>query len=87
MQKFEETDSVYDVICRYQCTARYLENIAAVCNNVEENSYVSIPRRSQQLRLSYRTTWCLLHRNLHLHLYNIQLTREPRDHFFVVNEL
>lgn len=54
MEKFEETGSVNDMShIRYQNTARSMENIAAACCGVKENSNVSIPRGSQKLVLSY----------------------------------
>ena len=42
---------------------------------------VSIPRCSQELRLLYGTLWCILHLDLYLYLYIVQLTQQlnPAD--------
>ncbi|CAK9811660.1 Transposable element Tc3 transposase [Anthophora quadrimaculata] len=83
VEKFEETCSVCDITrCGYQRSACSAKNIVAVRDSVEENPNLSIPRRSQQLQLSYGTTWRILHRDLNLHAYKIQLTQElkPQDH-------
>ena len=43
---------------------------------------VSIPRRSQELGLPYGTLWRILHFDLHLHPYKVQLTQKLKaaDH-------
>ena len=49
---------------------------------VAEEPNVSIPRRSQELELSYCTLWCILHVDLHQHSYKVKLTQQlkPADH-------
>ena len=54
--------------------ARSAENIAARSESVAKDPNVSIPRRSQELGLSYGTLWRILHLDLHLHPYKVQLT-------------
>ena len=41
--------------------ARSAENIAIVSESVNEDLNVSIPRRSQELGLSYGTLWSILY--------------------------
>lgn len=53
-----------------------VENIATVCDSVCENSRQSIRRRAQELGLSQSSTWIILHRDLMLHPYKIQLTQD-----------
>jgi len=62
--------------------ARSAENIAAVRESVWENPKRSISRRSQELGLSATSTWRILHRDLGLHPYKIQLIKELKvnDH-------
>ena len=50
--------------------ARSAENIAAVNESVAEDMNMSIPRRSQELGLSYGTLW----RNLHLDLHHMKFS-------------
>ena len=47
-----------------------------------ENSNVLIPRCSEELGLSYGLLWRILHLDLHLHPYKVQLTQllKPADH-------
>ena len=61
--------------------ARSIENIAAVAESVRENRDESIRHRSQQLGLSYGTTWLILRKDLDLKAYKIQLVQElkPND--------
>ncbi|XP_055308848.1 uncharacterized protein LOC129572772 [Sitodiplosis mosellana] len=61
--------------------ARSAENIAAVADSVREDREESIRHRSQQLGLSYATTWRILRRDLGLKAYKIQLVQElkPTD--------
>lgn len=83
VNKFEETGSVCDIVRPvHHRNARSTENIAAVRESVAEERNLSIPRRAQQLGLSYGTLWRILHLDLHLHPYKIQLTQElkPQDH-------
>ena len=62
--------------------ARSAENIATVSKSVVEDPNVSIPRRSQELGLSYGTLWHILHLHLYLHSYKVQLTQKlkPADY-------
>ena len=60
----------------YHRFARSAENIAIVSESVAEDPNVSIPRRSQELGLSYGTLWRILHLDLHLHPYNVQLRQQ-----------
>ena len=81
--KFEKTGSVTDATTpAHHRKARSMENIAAVSASVEEDPNLSIPRRSQQLGLSYGSLWRILHLDLHLHPYKVQLTQQlkPADH-------
>ena len=59
-------------------------NIAFVNESVAEdtNIHSSIHRHSQQLGLFYGTLLRILHLNLHLHLYKLQVTQQlkPADH-------
>lgn len=83
MQKFEESGSVKDRPTPVrQRRVRSAENIAAVRESVHENPRQSIPRRSQELGLSRMSTWRILHYDLHLHPYKVQLSQElkPNDH-------
>ena len=53
--------------------ARSEENIAAVAESVHEDREESIRHRSQQLGLTYGTTWRVLRRDLKLKAHKIQL--------------
>ncbi|VVC30449.1 Hypothetical protein CINCED_3A017737 [Cinara cedri] len=57
------------------------ENIVAVAGSVRDDRDESIRCRSQQLGLSYATTWRILRKDLGLKAYKIQLVRElkPAD--------
>lgn len=57
-------------------TARSVENIAAVADSVRGDREESIRHRSQQLGLSYGTTWRILRKDLGLKAYKIQLVQE-----------
>ena len=61
--------------------ARSAENNAIVSESLTEEPNVPIPRRSQELGLSYGTLWSTLHLDLHLHPYKVQLTQQlkPAD--------
>lgn len=61
--------------------ARSEGNIGAVAESVHEDRELSIRRRSQQLGLSYSTTWRILRKDLSLKAYKIQLVQElkPTD--------
>lgn len=83
VSKFEATGSVENLPTpRRRRSARSLENIAAVRENVQETPKLSILRRSQELGLSPSSVWRILHLDLKLHPYKIQLTQElkPNDH-------
>ena len=84
MKKFEETGVVTNIESpMHHCFARSAENIAAVVSeNVAEDPNLSIPHRSQELGLSYCTLWRIVHLNLHLHSYKVQLTQQlkPANH-------
>ena len=58
---------------RFACST---ENIAIVSESVGKGPNVSIPLRSQELGLSYETLWHILHSDLHLHPYKVQLTQQ-----------
>lgn len=58
------------------------ESISIVKDSADEDPNLSIRRRSQQLCLCPSTTWQILHKDLGLHPYKIQLVQEikPEDH-------
>ena len=64
---------------RFACSA---ENIDIASESVAEDPNVSISRLSQELWLSYSTLQLILHLNLHLYPYKVQLTQQlkPFDH-------
>ena len=83
VDKFLETGSVLDNRGNiYQRSGRSTENVAAVSRSVEEDPKTSIRHRSQQLNIKPSTLFNILHRDLHLKAYKIQLTQElkPTDH-------
>lgn len=83
VNKFEQSGSVLDVRrAVHHRNVRSVENIAAVSESVAEDPNSSIPRRAQQLGLSYGSLWRILHLDLHLHPYKVQLTQylKPSDH-------
>ena len=57
-------------------------DIAIVSESVAEDTNVLIRRHSQALGLSYGTLWRILLLVLHLHPYEVQLTKQlkPADH-------
>ncbi|GJQ76830.1 hypothetical protein Trydic_g15037 [Trypoxylus dichotomus] len=70
--KFETTCSINNEpisVCQKNVIS---ENIAAVCESVQENPRQSVTRRAQELAFSQTSTWRILRRNLHPH--RIQLT-------------
>lgn len=81
--KFERTGSVADDFkpTRFR-SARSVENIAATAASVDRDDSLSIPRRRQELGLSYGSLWRILNLDLHLHPYKVQLVQklEPGDH-------
>lgn len=81
--KFEQTGSVGDVKTPVRArTARTAENIAAVRDSVAEQPSTSTRRRAQQLHLTRSSLMNIMHKDLHLHAYKVQLTQElkPSDH-------
>ena len=68
MKKFEETGVVTNIKkpVHYRF-ARFAESVA-------KDPTVPIPRRSQELELPYGILWHLMHLDLHLHRYKVQLT-------------
>ena len=76
MKKFEETGVVINIDWpenhRYP---RFAENIA-ISESAAEVPNVTIPRRSQELGLSYGRLWRILHLDLHIHPYKEQLTKQ-----------
>ena len=83
VKKFEEIEVVTNIkINVHNRFDRSTENIAIVSESVVGHPYVSIPRRSHELGLSYGTLWHILHLDLHLHSYKVQLTQQlkPSDH-------
>ena len=54
------------------------EYIAIVSGSLVDGLNVMIPRRSQELGLSYGTLWRLLYLDLYLHPYKVQLTQQLR---------
>lgn len=82
VKKFEETGSVTDIVRHvHHRNVRNIENVVAVAGSVAEDPNLSIPRRAQQLGLSYGSLWRILQLDLHLHPYKVQLTQElkPAD--------
>lgn len=61
---------------------RNADNVEAVRQSVQNNPNLSVRRRSQQLDLTYGSTWRILRKDLGLHPYKIQLVQElkPNDH-------
>ena len=77
VKKFEEARLVSNIERPvHHRFARSAENIAYASENVSEDPNVSIPRRSQKLRLAYVTSWRIWHLDLHLHSYKVQLTKQ-----------
>lgn len=83
VEKFEQTGSVEDVRTPVHARiARTAENIAAVRDSVAEEPSTSTRRRAQQLHLSRSSLMNIMHKDLHLHAYKVQLAQElkPLDH-------
>lgn len=83
INKFERLGQVSDVKTPTRARpARSAENIAAVAESVAENRGLSISRRSQELGISQASLHRILHKDLGLHAYKLQLTQElkPADH-------
>ncbi|KAL3281155.1 hypothetical protein HHI36_004373 [Cryptolaemus montrouzieri] len=83
VDKLDTSGSVNDLpISVRRLNARSAENIAAVRENVQENPRQWISRCTQGLGLTQTTTWRILHRDLGLDQYKIQLNQELKvnDH-------
>lgn len=77
INKFERLGQVSDVKTPTRARpARSAENIAAVAESVAENRGLSISRRSQELGISQASLHRILHKDLGLHAYKLQLTQE-----------
>ena len=82
VKKFEETGVVTNIERPvHHRFARSAVNIAIVGESAAEEPNVSIPRCPQELGPSYGTLWRILHLDLHLHSYKMQLTQQlkPAD--------
>ncbi|XP_054015352.1 uncharacterized protein LOC128896174, partial [Hylaeus anthracinus] len=80
---FDETGSIHDKPKSGRPkTVLSNENIPAVRKSVANDPSTSIPRRSQELSIFYGSLWQILHEDLHLHAFKIELTQElkERDH-------
>lgn len=74
IEKFEESGSVkYDKRQFYHRSGRLNKNIAAVSTSINEQPSTSIRHRSQQLNVKPTTLFNILHKDLHLKSYKIQL--------------
>ena len=62
--------------------ARSAEDIAIASESIAEDPNMTIPRRPQELGLLFGTLWRILHLDLHLHPYKVQLTQKLKraDH-------
>lgn len=83
INKFEATGSVNNQPTpTRRRNVRSAQNVAAVRDSVRENPRQSISRRAQELRLSETSLRRILHLNLGMHPYKIQLTQELKinDH-------
>ena len=75
VKKFEDTVVVTNIKRPvHHCFTRSSTNIAILSESVAKDPNVSIPCRSQELELSYGKLWHILHLDLHLHSYKVQLT-------------
>ena len=74
MKKFEETKAITNIVRpKHHRFARSSENIAIISESTAGDPNVSIPCRSQELGLSYGILWHILHLDLHLHPYEVQV--------------
>ena len=83
MHEFELLGRVSDLKNQTRARrARTLANIASVAHSVEENPGLSIPCRSLELGISQTILHRILHQDLCLKAYKVQLTQElkPADH-------
>ena len=77
LKKFEKTGDVTNIERSvHHCFVRSAENIAVVSESVAQDPNVSIPSRSQELGMSYGILWCILHLDLQLHPYKVQLRQQ-----------
>ena len=84
VRKFEATGSVSDAPKSGRPkSVRTPENIASVSASVREDPKTSTTRRSQELGISRRSLGRILHKDLNLHAYKIQLCQQLKsiDHF------
>lgn len=84
VRKFEATGSVGDAPKSGRPkSVRTPENIGAVSASVRNDPKTSTTRRSQELGISRRSLGRILHKDLNLHAYKIQLCQQlkPIDHF------
>ena len=78
LKKFEETGVITNIEKSvHHRFAPSAENIVIVSKSIAEETNVSITRRSQVLGLPYSTLWRILHSELHLHPYKVQLRERP----------
>jgi len=82
IKKFEETVSIMDskLPVRHR-TGRSLDNIVTVSESVAQSPGTSIRHRPQKLDIQRSTMQRILTKDLHLHVYKIQMTQElkPTD--------
>ena len=77
LKKVKETGILIDKPKREKSkTVRELENIAAVAESLSEALSISIHCRSQQLNISEMLLRCILHKDLVMTSYKIQLVQE-----------
>ncbi|CAH1962018.1 unnamed protein product [Acanthoscelides obtectus] len=84
VRKFEATGSVANLLGSGRPrSVRTPENIAVVKESVRDDPKQSTTRRSQELGISRTSLLRILHTDLNVHAYKIQLTQELRraDHF------
>lgn len=83
LKKLRETGTIIDKPTRVKPkTVRTADNIAAVAESVREAPGTSVKRRSQQLDISETSLRRILHKDLGMAPYKVQLVQElkPRDH-------
>lgn len=83
IKKFESTGSVADITRENVARPiRSTENIAIVAESVAKNARLSLRKRSQHLGMSYGSLHRILHDDLGMKAYKVQLVQElkPEDH-------
>ncbi|CAH2101163.1 unnamed protein product [Euphydryas editha] len=82
VRKFEETASVTDVLSLDIIETHARPQTLLLLVKVSKNIQIYPLQGALYLGLSYGTLWRILHLDLHLHPYQIQLTQElkPADH-------